>query len=569
MTSTLPLILGVEPVPRTQWGPVRARNRNCAVVYATANGELDLAGSVNLTWRDKILGRYLTRYEVSVGDHRRTGRLVSSPLTCSDGSHRFDATLDVGFRVHDPLEIVRRNVTDALPVVYGLLVPQLRAEARKFGIEEAALAEEHLNRLLARGASLPEGITIYHCTVVIEPDQAARDHIAALLAARRQATIARGNHEAQVAAARSEQAVLDVQQEGALGREAQRRAALGNMSVDLEGVLKQHLIMHPEDTATVAELMVRTEADRTSQSDLQAQRWDQMFRFLVEKDLIRSADLPGLGRAIPAGLDALGPRQLAMSTDQAAPAQPAPQSPAPVLWGGRAGQHENPSGGAPDAATRQLPVYLLIDTSAAAQPFVDGLNATLRGLLSALNADLAVAEGIRLSVLAFNERSQVLRPLSAAAQSPSPAIPAASGPARYGAAFDGLADLLSSDVDALKASGHRVQRPIALFLSTTGPSDEAAAWGGARDRLAGHRYAPTVIACCLGGTAPGAARRIADRPELAFEGMPGVPVADQVAGFALLLRNTVLRLGRGLRSGRPDLVVECPAGLLSAAAAHH
>ncbi|GHF18127.1 vWA domain-containing protein [Streptomyces morookaense] len=572
MTSVLPLILGVEPVPRSQWGPVRARNRNVAVVYATAAGELDLAGSTTLTWKDKILGKYLTRFEVSVGDHRRKAQLVTSPLTCSDGSHRFDATLDLGFRVHDPLEIVRRNVTDALPVVYSHLIPRLRAEARRFGIEDAAGAEDHLNRLFAHGISLPEGITIYHCSVVIEPDEAARSHIAALTTARRQAAIARGAHEAQVAAARTDQALLDIQQDGELARQAQRKAALGNMSVDLEGVLKQHLVMHPEDTAQVAELLARAEAEHTARTDLQAQRWDQMFRFMVEKDMIRPADLPMLGGTVPAGLQALAPKQLADPPglpSTAAPMPTAPQPPKPVIWGGLAAQHGNPSGGAPDAPVRQLPVYLLIDTSADAQPFMDGLNAALYDLHSALIADQDASAGIRLAALAFNEQSHVLTQLSPVASVDHLTRLTASGRARYSAAFDGLTALLSADVDALKTSGHRVQRPVAFFLGTSGPSDDTAVWGSARDRLAGHRYAPTVIACGLGSTTPSAVLRIAEQPEIAFRGKSNASVADQVRGFSRLLCNTVLGLGRGLRFGGWDLVVECPAGLLPASPTHN
>lgn len=569
MTSTLPLILSVEPVPRNQWGPVRARHRNVAVVYATATGELDLAGSTRLTWKDKILGKYLTRFEVSVGDQRRKAKLVSSPLTCSDGSHRFDATLDVGFHVHDPLEIVRRNVTDALAVVYGHLVPQMRSAARKFAIEEAASAEDYINRLLGRGASLPEGITIYHCSVEIEPDQAARDHVAALLRARRQAAIARGDHQAEVAEARSAQALLDIQQEGELARQRGRQAALSNMSVDLEGLLKQHLITHPEDTARVVELLAQAEADRTSRADLYAQRRDEMFRFMVEKDLIRSADLSMLGGAVPPALDpftAEQPPDPSAPPDASALPAPAIQPPAPVIWGGRSAQHEGPPIDDLDAPARRLPVYLLIDGSGSAQPFVADLNTALRDLHTALTADGKASNEIRLSVLSFNERSELLQPMSRVVLDTKLARLAASGQARYGAAFDGFTDVLSADVDALKASGHRVQRPVTFLLATGGPCDDAT-WGSALDRLASHRYAPTVIACGLGDTSPGAMLRIAARPEFAFTGMPNASATDQVAGFSLLLRNTVLHLGRGLRSGRPDLVVECPPGLLPASTA--
>jgi uncharacterized protein YegL len=560
MSSSLPLILREDPVPRGQLGPVRAHNKDVAVVYATAAGELDLAGSTTLTWKEKLLGKYVARFEVLVGDQRRKAKLVSTPITCADGSHRFEVTLDVGFRVDDPTEVVRRRVADALPVVYGHLVPQLRSAARKFDIDQAAQAEDHINQLLGHPISLPEGITIYYCSVEIERDEAARAHGAALRAAERQTHVTRGAHQAQIADARLDQALLDIAQDAELNRQTARRDALGGMSIDMAGVLRQHLIMHPEDTGRVLDLLAQGEADATTRADLEAQRRDQLFRFLVDKDLIRSADLSMLGGSAPAGLEALTPKQLPAPAAPADPLKPpADQPPAPVIWGGRAA-HDAP------APARQCPVYLVLDASAAAAPLLPGLNTALRDLNSALTADPDALGGLRLAVLAFTERSEVLRPLSRVAPDSAAATLSASGEARYGAAFDGLTDLLSADVDALKAGDHRVQRPVVVFLSTGWPSDDSVAWASARDRLASHRYAPTVIACGLGSTTASAMLRVAARPEVAFVAAPDASPAEHVAGFALLLRNTVLGLARALRSGPPDLVVECPAGLRPAAA---
>ena len=49
--------------------------------------------------------------------------------------------------MHDPLEIVRRNITEATTVVYSHLASEFRRITRKYDIEEADRAEALLARI--------------------------------------------------------------------------------------------------------------------------------------------------------------------------------------------------------------------------------------------------------------------------------------------------------------------------------------------------------------------------------------------------------------------------------------
>jgi hypothetical protein len=73
--------------------------------------------------------------------------------------------------------VVRRNVTDALIVVYRHLVQLLRPVTRQHAIEDSAGAERDVNVLFLRPQQMPEGITISSCYVRLSPDAAARRYL--------------------------------------------------------------------------------------------------------------------------------------------------------------------------------------------------------------------------------------------------------------------------------------------------------------------------------------------------------------------------------------------------------
>ncbi|MDF9814791.1 hypothetical protein [Streptomyces sp. SPB162] len=218
----------------------------------------------------------------------------------------------------------------------------------------------------------------------------------------------------------------------------------------------------------------------------------------------------------------------------------------------------------PAGAGATMPVYVVLDASQSAATFTAGFNDALRSLHTALTQSPDVAAGLRLSVIGFAERPDMRMPLTRVDWGTDVPHLSAGGGLHLAAAFDGLLDLLPGDVDRLKHGGGRVHRPV-VFLVTTAPPQDNVKWPAARESLAAHRYAPTIVACGLGAAESRGVLRIASSPELAFIADPAVPAADQTALFSALLQNTLLHLGRGVLAGRPDLIAECPKGLLPAA----
>ncbi|WP_405585536.1 vWA domain-containing protein [Streptomyces sp. NBC_01190] len=566
MTPTLPLIASVDSVPNDQHKEWWERHRNVAIVHIAADGKLTVGTSATPTFWARVLGKAGTRLAVDVGDHRRQAAVRSTPLPCSDQAHRFEATVDIGFRVHDPEQVVRRSIPDALPIVYGHVIHLIRTTARRFAIDEADRAEEEVNKALQQPVRLPEGLTIYLCRVHIEPDEDARQYIKALARARRDRALGQREHDKRVAEVSSDEAIEDLRLAGELERDKRRGAALAGMRWDIEGLIQQHLVKHPEDTERALQLRLEWESTQAAHWELGTQRSDQMFKFMVEKDLLRAPDLmSALGGQAVGALPSYGPQ---IGLPPAAAVRPAPT--APVMWGGAtvpAGPAQGSSAGAASgAAGATMPVYVVLDASQSAAPFTAGFNDALRSLHTALTQSPDVAAGLRLSVIGFAERPDMRLPLTQVDWGTDVPHLSAGGDLHLSAAFDGLLDLLPGDVDRLKHDGGRVHRPV-VFLVTTAPPQDNARWPEARQSLAENRYAPTVVVCGLGTAEARGVLRVASSPELAFVTAPAVPAADQAALFSALLQNTVLHLGRGVLAGRPDLIAECPKGLLPAATA--
>ncbi|MBM9509640.1 hypothetical protein [Actinacidiphila acididurans] len=562
MESTLPLILSLDAVPPEEQDAWWREHRSVAVVHLSADGRLTVGTKSPATLWDKLLGRGGTRYAVDVSDHRRRAEMRNTPLPCSDQAHRFEATVDIGFRVHDPEEVVRRNVADALPVVYGHVTQTVRSHARRFAIDEADRAEEYINQVFAQEIRLPEGITVFHCAVTLEPDAAARKYIETLAGLDRELTVGRGRHEAAVAEERSRQAIADMKQEGELGREKQRAAALSGMALNIEGLIRQHLVQHPEDTVRATQLLTDWETAQVARAELGTQRHDAMFRFLVEKDILRSPDLLMLREGLLGGLNPAAP-PVGLPPAAASAVGGGAAAAAPVSWGGTVAAGAAPGGG-PDAVTgAAVPVYLVLDASQSAAPFADGLNDALRSLHTALSTSPDVAAGLRVCVLAFAENGDLRLPLTRFTWATNVPYLATGGDSRFGAAFEKLLDLLPGDVDLLKRGGGSVHRPVVFFVATAPPRD-GTQWPDVRQQLAAHRYAPTVLACGLGESEGRAMLRIASDPNLAFVAAPGSHPADQARALSALLQSTLLHLGRTVLAGHPDLVAECPQGLVPA-----
>lgn len=224
-----------------------------------------------------------------------------------------------------------------------------------------------------------------------------------------------------------------------------------------------------------------------------------------------------------------------------------------------------------------LPAYVVIDESAAMRPCGTELAEGLIALCDRLRAEPMTAARLRLTVLGMADSTRARLPLSDPRTVGIIQQPVIGGRASYAPAFGDLLARIPADVAALKAEGHRVQRPAVFFLAGSPPDPGPAAPERQLRRQLTDRAvtsaAPEIVTCVLGdaiaaggaasatGGAAGiaAAREIATRPEFAFATVPGAPAGAAVTAFFDTLAENLIASGRLLGSAAPQLVVTAPA----------
>ncbi|MCC3779374.1 hypothetical protein, partial [Streptomyces sp. UNOB3_S3] len=212
-----------------------------------------------------------------------------------------------------------------------------------------------------------------------------------------------------------------------------------------------------------------------------------------------------------------------------------------------------PAGPVQAAPNGVIPVYAVLDESAATAGFLGDLNDGLEELRTALAAEPAVAASVRLSVIGFAEDARLCGERDRLRARAS---------ASYSAVFEELLNRVPRDVDELKGEGQRVHRPLVFFFSSSTPQ-KGEPWAAAYRQLvdrATQRYAPNIVAAGLGDADPEIISRIATGPDTAFTALPGVAPRTGARRFAAFLTASVLGFGRMVLSGSPSLAMETPPG---------
>ncbi|MEU6161331.1 hypothetical protein [Streptomyces sp. NPDC047130] len=558
---SLSLILNETAIPRGVVGTRRDLPPAFAVVYPVeGSGRFEVERE--RTRGQRWFGGNRPCFVVDLSDHRRQANVTRTPLTCRDGAHRFRASMDVGFRVHDPAALVQRNVRDALAVVYGWVTDVVRRTAARFPVEEARQAEYQVNQELNRDIALPEGITIFHCRVRMEADEAVEKHLRALSEETRRRQLGHTTHLTVVQQTEGEEEVRDLRDRAEARRMTERLSATANERMDIERLVRQHLARHPDDTATVLNLLTQLKAAESAQLQTASQQRQDLMRYLVEQQVLGKADLDGLRRealgvdtGAAAALDPGSP--VAFST--APPAVGSPDTPAPA-----AQQTSGAStGNAPVSAvsrTGVVPVYLVVDASPATSGCVTELENAIRSLQTVLSNSNEISEAVRLSVITYSDGADVILPQTRVSWTTGmPSLHASAG-CRYRPVFRRLLDLVPQETERLKQQVPRVVRPVVFFLSVGGPEDDTE-WPAVHTALMGHEFRPHIVACAIGEDRVRLAARIASRPELAVTAVEGADLGRSVVQFSVFVQQTVLNLVRGMLAGRMDMTLACPEGL--------
>ena len=562
MTNRVPLILKKEWIPRTAVGPVKSRTPDVAVVYATAAGEVAVFDPGKRDrWTMRVFARYRLRYEVDLGDHRRTVELRTSPLPARGGIYHFDTFFDVGFRVVDPEAIVKRDVDDGLTVVYNHLIDVCRPITRRFDIDDDARAEDAINDRFRDGDTLPEGIHIFRLSARLSSDSSSRRHRQTQVEAERSDIEKSAQHRVHVNDALRTGDLDLIKQDNTLRMREREHNAMTNRTLDYRELIRIHLERYPHDTQTALQMLRDMEVAQWERREVQEQRTQELFRFLASNNLIQAVDLGAFRDQVmtqfqnppePARLAGPAPGQYGQPSAQVF-TQPRDgwDDPLPPLNTVSASAHR------PDV----IPVYIVIDQSTAVQPCVNELNAGLNSLFDALIAQPAVAATVRLSVFGYADEVAVRLALATVQAGTERVQLSAHGPAHYAAAFEQLLDSIPRDVEQLKSQQPNVRRPQVLFLSGAQPIDESR-WSSVYQRLVDRnqqRYAPEIVACGVGAARPETIARVATRQELAFVAESGALPTSVEQYFAFVTRQ-IVAYGRSVLDGLPGPVISAPDG---------
>jgi uncharacterized protein YegL len=573
MTSPLNLILSESPVQRGLLSPVKSTKPNVAVVYSTGAGRVVYFGGRPLTRGEQLFSQYRLRYDVDMSDHRRRVELRSTPLPSRGDHYFFIATVDVAFRVHDPEEIVRRDIRDALPIVYGYLTDRLRAIARGFDIEQSEQAEQAARQAFAGEAKLPEGIVILGVSPRLLPDADATAYLKRKKEAERALQTDRAQHQVDVQKAVQQGELAQMEQVFRLKAAQTERAALGAAPLTAHEMAQRHLANNPQDTAYVLQLLMDHERAMIERQDLNNQRTTDFVKFMMQSGVVPPGDFEQFvaasagqmslpGGPPPALTAAPGPSSwsqapvLQPSVPQQQPRSAAVGKPEPVVL------RQDPTTKVWSPADGVQPMYVMVDESSAARPYIGDLSDGVRGLLGTLAGSPDVSPAIRLSVLGFADGVAVRLPLDeVTAGSQSPWL-TTRGPADYADAFETLLDAITPDIEALKQQGLKVLRPVVFLLSASTPADDTT-WRSQHRRLVDpgtHRYAPGIVAYGVGEASPRMIAEMATRPEFGYVMDTGIDAHAAIEQYWQALVRDILTSGRSLINGTPALAVEPPVG---------
>ncbi|MBV1850043.1 hypothetical protein [Catellatospora tritici] len=551
--TTVPLILKQEPAERFSRAQ-RIRTPDVAVVYATADGGVEVIDEGRpTTLLDQLSKRFQHRYEVDISDHQRWIELHSMPPAAKGGVYRFQARVNIGFRVCSPAEVVRRNFRDGLPLVSNHLMRVINQITSDFPIEEAQRAEQTVNQRL-QGRQIIEGcIELYLCHVDLRPDAEARSHLARLESAHRAQELGVLQHGLNVQAAQGKAEVDAIGQQADLEARERERLALAGRPMSAQDMIALHLERNPHDTAGAMEMIARFRATEVAQAEAAAVRNHEMIRALAESRFLLPGD-PAVGHLVNNALG-LGPAQ----------ALPKAAS-SPDDWNAPL-----PNGGRADGPREQaqlpgiIPIYVAVDAAAAVGPVGHRLNDGLRSLVEDIASAGELARVIRLGITTFAEGAMLQRSAQDALASSLPMV-SGGGRARLLPALDLLADRIPRDAEAFKQLTPALRRPQLMIFCAGEPAD-ARQWQSAYDALSDrqrNRYAPDIVACGSADTPPELLLELASRPELAFSAYDG-DLSVAVDNFLYFVQRRTRDLAQGVLDGDQIAFLAGPPGYRPAA----
>ncbi|GAA3112133.1 hypothetical protein JOF29_002731 [Kribbella aluminosa] len=114
------------------------RSGGALVMISSSGSTASYSAERPPTRGELVIKNFRKLYEIDTGYHHLT---YEHELPSDGDAFQFNAVLDVDWRVVDPAVVVRRGVRDVRRLLEPRLLARMRAETRRYAIEESAAAE--------------------------------------------------------------------------------------------------------------------------------------------------------------------------------------------------------------------------------------------------------------------------------------------------------------------------------------------------------------------------------------------------------------------------------------------
>lgn len=212
-----------------------------------------------------------------------------------------------------------------------------------------------------------------------------------------------------------------------------------------------------------------------------------------------------------------------------------------------------------------MPFYLICDVSYSMVGDMAALNAGLQALHKAIITQPVVDEVAQICIMSFSDQAKVRMPLAQMSEATVPTLTVEGG-TDYGTAFRALAQAISQDRKALRASGYHIYRPCAFFLTDGAPNDRG--WHQTftstltYDQATGQgmKAHPIFVPFGFRQAPESVLRQLAYPPEKSKYYFAGKHSVDEaLVGILDVIMKTVVTSARSAQSGQPAVTQQAPA----------